>query len=167
MNEYAPTITNRRIAAMLFDIATILDDAQDSIYRVRAYRRAARRILALREEAAALVARGETLPLPGVGERIRAKLAELIAAGSMTFYQELLEDLPEPIRALMAVEGVGPKTAARLHRDLGLDGPEALLDAASRGAIRELWGFGPRREELLARAAGAPQEGVHALSHVA
>src|SRR5438876_5757445 len=106
-------MTNRHIAAVLFNIATLLDSSQDNIYRVRAYRRAARRILILPEEAAAIVARGEELPLPGVGDRLRRKLAELISTGSLTFYAELLEDLPLPVRSLMALDGVGPKIAQR------------------------------------------------------
>ena len=118
---------NRQIASLLFNIATMLDSAQDNLYRVRAYRRAARRILALREEAAAIVARGEALPLPGVGARIRRKLAELIANGSLNFYQELLDDQPAHIRALLSVEGIGPITAQQLYEGLGIDTPEALI----------------------------------------
>ena len=146
-------MTNRHIAALLFNIATLLDMAQDNVYRVRAYRRAARRILALPEEATAIVARGEELPLPGVGERLRCKLAELLATGSLTFYDELLEDLPLPVRALMALDGIGPKTAQRLHEELGIATVQDLIAAAERGKIRALYGFGACREANLARAA--------------
>src|SRR5919197_3075369 len=139
-------ITNRHIAAILFNIATLLDLAQDNVYRVRAYRRAARRILALPEEATAIVARGEDLPLPGVGERLRRKLAELLATGSLNFYDELLEDLPLPIRALMALDGIGPKIAQRLHDELGLSTAHDLIAAAEQGKTHELYGFGVHRE---------------------
>src|SRR5438876_9650716 len=146
-------MTNRCIAALLFNIATLLDMAQDNVYRVRAYRRAARRILALPEEATAIVARGEDLPLPGVGARIRRKLAELISTGSLNFYDELLEDLPLPVRALMALDGIGPKIAQRLHEELGLSTAQDLIAAAERGKVRTLYGFGVRSEINLARAA--------------
>ena len=147
---------NRHIAAILFNIATVLDMAQDNIYRVRAYRRAARRMLALPEEAAAIVARGDELPLPGVGRRVRRKVAELICSGRLDFYDELLEEyVPEPVRSLMALDGVGPKTAQRLHDQLGLAGPHDVVGAATQGRIRTLYGFGPRREERLAAAARA------------
>ncbi len=147
---------NRHIAAMLFNIATVLDSAQDNVYRVRAYHRAARRIMALPEEASAIVARGEELPLLGVGARIRRKLAELIGSGRLVFYDELLEEfVSEPVRALMALDGVGPKTAQRLHNELGLAGPQDVVGAAARGKIRALYGFGARREEQLAAAARA------------
>jgi DNA polymerase (family 10) len=148
-------MTNRRIAEMLFNIATILEMAQDNVYRVRAYRRAARRILTLREEATAIMARNEPLPLPGVGLRIRRKLAELIASGSMGFYEELLDDLPTPVATLMAVEGIGPKTAGRLNQELGVGTIEDLLAAATAGKVHALYGFGARRESRLLHAARA------------
>ena len=146
-------MTNRQIANILFNIATLLDMAQDNVYRVRAYRRAARRLLALREEATVIVARGEELPLPGVGARIRRKLAELLADGAMAFYDELLEDASPPVRALMALDGIGPKTALRLSGDLGITTAEQLIAAAEQGKINKLHGFGHRREALLAQAA--------------
>src|SRR5579871_3613271 len=138
------------MAEMLFNIATVLDMAQDNIYRVRAYRRAARRLLVLGEEAAAIAARGEELPLPGVGARIRRKLAELINTDRLTFYEELLADLPPYVGALMQLERVGPKTAQRLHDELGLCTPQDVIAAAERGKIKALYGFGERREERLA-----------------
>lgn len=153
-------MTNREIAETLFNVATLLEMAQDNPYRVRAYRRAARRILSLREEACVLVARGEALPLPGVGDRIRTRLHELIAGGRMNLYEELLEDLPRAMRSLMALEGVGPWTAMRLYQDLHLATPEQVVMAAREGHIRRLYGFGVRREAALARAASVPLLGV-------
>lgn len=148
-------MTNREIAETLFNIATMLDMAQDNVYRVRAYQRAARRMLVLPEEAAMIAARGEELPLPGVGKRIRRKLAELLTSNRLQFYDDLLEDLPEAMRALMALEGVGPKTAECLSQELGLASARDVIAAAERGRIRTLYGFGPRREANLARAARA------------
>ena len=148
-------MTNRQIAEVLFNIATLLDMAQDNLYRVRAYHRAARRIVALPEEAAAIVARGEELPLPGVGKRIRRKLAEMLASNRLSFYDELLDDLPAAMQALMALDGVGPKTAQRLIEELDFSGARDVLRAAEGGKIRALYGFGARREANLASAARA------------
>ena len=146
-------MSNLQIANILFNVATILDEAQDNPYRVRAYRHAARRVLALGESARAILARGEELPLPGVGTRMRRKLAELIATGQLGFYEELLEDQPEHVRSLLRIEGVGPKIAERLYQGLGISTPEGVLAAAQAGAIRTLYGFGERREASLAYAA--------------
>jgi DNA polymerase/3'-5' exonuclease PolX len=148
-------VGNRRIAAILFNSATLLDLAQDNVYRVRAYRRAARRILALREDAASIMARGEQLYLPGVGKRIGKKLVELIATGRLAFYEDLLEDQPEHVRALMAVDGIGPKTALRLYAGLGVRTVDDLIAAAEGKHVQLLFGFGAVREASLAQAARA------------
>jgi DNA polymerase (family X) len=111
--------------------------------------------LALREDAAAIMARGEELYLPGVGKRIRQKLTELITTGRLAFYEDLLEDQPAHIRALMAVDGIGPKTAQRLYAGLGVRTVGELIAAAERKHVQQLFGFGETRETNLARAARA------------
>ena len=146
-------MTNREIAHTLFNIATLLELADGNPYRIRAYRRAARGMLRLRVEARDLLASGKDLPLPRLGKRLREKIGQLIAGGRMAFYEELIAEQHPAIQALMAVPGVGPKTAARLFTELHLTSPEALLFAARRGRVRELWGFGARRERALAENA--------------
>lgn len=146
-------MTNREIAHILFNIATLLELGEGNPYRIRAYRRAARGMLRLDAEARDLLAAGRDLPLPGLGKRLRAKIGQLVEGGRLAFYEELIAEQHPAIQALMAVPGVGPKTAARLFTELHLTSPEALLFAARRGRVRELWGFAERREAALAEAA--------------
>lgn len=148
-------MTNREIAHILFNIATLLELAEGNPYRIQAYRRAARGMLRLDVEARDLLAAGQDLPLPGLGKRLRVKIGQLVEGGRMAFYEELIAEQHPAIQALMRVPGVGPKTAARLFTELHLTSPEALLFAARRGRVRELWGFGERRESTLALAAAS------------
>src|SRR5579885_2608051 len=113
-----------------------------------------RGILELPEPAAAIIARGEPLPVPGLGRRLRQRILELVQTGTMTFYNDLcMPALPPGVRALMAVEHVGPHIAIRLHEELGIDTPEKLWWAAHQQKIRKLPGFGPRSEARLKEAA--------------
>jgi DNA polymerase/3'-5' exonuclease PolX len=147
-------ITNRQIAEVLSSVANVLESANSNPYRVQAYRNAARGVLELQEQAATILARGEELPVPGLGERLRRRIAELVQTGTMTFYNDLcLQALPTGARALLAVEHVGPHTAIRLHEELGIDTPEKLWWAAHQERIRRLPGFGPRSEARLKEAA--------------
>ena len=146
-------MTNREVAHILFNIATLLEMAEGNPYRIRAYRRAARGMLRLRSEAAEILVAGGELPLPGLGQRLRAKIGQLLSGGRMAFYEELIAEQHPAIQDLMRVPGVGPKTAGRLFTELHLTSPEALLFAARRGRVRELWGFGERRERALAEGA--------------
>ncbi len=149
-----PQMTNRQIAEVLSGIADLLATQNSNPYRIQAYRNAARGILDLTEPAAQILARGEELPIAGMGDRLRAHINELVELGTVTFQNGLcMQTLPQGVRALMAVEHVGPYTAIRLHEELGIDSPEKLLRATQQQRIRQLSGFGPRSEERLKEAA--------------
>ena len=149
-----PQVTNHQIAEVLSGIADLLETQNSNPYRIQAYRNAARGVLDLPEPAAQMLARGEDLPLAGVGDRLRAHINELVQLGTVTFQNGLLmQTLPQGVRALMAIEHIGPYTAIRLHEELGIDSPEKLLRAAQQQRIRQLNGFGPRSEARLKEAA--------------
>lgn len=154
-------VTNRQIAEVLSDIADLLESQKANPYRIQAYRNAARGVLDLPESAADILARGEKLPVPGLGERLRARIAELVEHGSMTLQDGLcLQTLPKGVRNLMAVEHIGPYTALRLYEELDIDTPEKLWHAAQQHRIRQLRGFGERSEARLLVAAQHLLKGV-------
>jgi DNA polymerase (family 10) len=146
-------VSNAQVAEVLFNIATLLEMQQANPYRIAAYRNAARGMLALGEPAVDILARGQALAFPGLGERLRKKIGELITTGHMTFYDDLCEEsLPEDVRSLMAVRHVGPRIAMRLVGTLGITSVEQLYDAARMGRLRQHYGFGERSERRLAEA---------------
>lgn len=149
------TVTNHEAALILLNIATILEMTAGNPYRVRAYRRAARRLLALRVLATEYLTPSGELALPGLGQRLRRKLGELFTQGEMRFYRDLYNSLPEELLRLMEVEGIGPRRALRLHVELGLGSPEDVVQAAEMGRIRKLYRFGEKLEAKLAEAARA------------
>ena len=149
-----PMITNRQIAEALSSVAELLEFQNGNPYRIQAYRNAARGVLELNEPAAEIIARGERLPVPGLGQRLQFRIAELVHTGTMTFYDDLFfQSLPPAVRRLMAVEHVGPHIAVRLYEELGIDSPEKLWWAAHQQHLRDLRGFGPRSEARLKAAA--------------
>src|SRR5436309_14417955 len=149
-----PIVTNRQIAEVLSSIASLLEFQNSNPYRIQAYRNAARGVLELQEPAAAIVARGELLPVPGLGRRLQMRIAELVSTGTMTFYNDLcMQSLPQCARSLMAVEHVGPHVAIRLYEELGIDSPEKLWWAAHQQRLRKLSGFGVRSETRVKGAA--------------
>lgn len=151
-------VTNQDAAGVLFNVATILELAEDNPYRIRAYRRAARLLLGRPSDAkVALIdgKDGKELDLPGLGPRLRRKLGELLSTGRMRFYVELCAELPEEIAGLMRLPNVGPKTALRLNEELGLATAAEVYAAAQAGKIRALYGFGPNRERQLLEGAAA------------
>lgn len=149
-------VTNPQVAEVLFNIATLLEMQMANPYRVAAYRNAARGSLTLGEPIVDVLARGARLEWPGLGQRLRRKITELVTTGRMTFYDDLCEEsLPDDVRALMAVPHIGPRIALRLSGQLGIHSVPELLDAAQAHRLRPHYGFGPRSEQRLAQGAQA------------
>jgi len=145
-----PRVTNRQVAEVLSGIADLLESQRGNPYRIQAYRNAARGVLDLPEPAAGIVERGEALPIPGLGDRLRMRITELVQLGTMTFQNGLcMQTLPAGVRALMAVEHIGPYTAIRLYEELDIDSLEKLWWATQQQRIRRLPGFGTRSEARL------------------
>jgi DNA polymerase/3'-5' exonuclease PolX len=155
IDELLPArVSNQKIAEVLFNIATILEMQQANPYRIEAYRNAARGILAMREPVAPFFARGEKPPIPGLGERLRRKITEMVMTGHMTFYDDLCEEsLPEDVRDLMRVPHVGPRTALRLAGQLDIHSVPQLLLEAQQHRLRDHYGFGPRSEQRIEEGA--------------
>ncbi|WP_376795262.1 helix-hairpin-helix domain-containing protein [Thermogemmatispora sp.] len=152
--ERRPVRSNRQLAEVLASVADLLELQHGNPYRIQAYRNAARAILSLREPVAELAARGEPLPITGLGRRMQAHIAELLQRGTLTFSHDLLpQSLPAGARRLLAIEHIGPRTALRLYEDLGIDSAEKLRQAANEQRLRRLPGFGPRSELRLKEAA--------------
>src|SRR5712691_11510656 len=91
-----PIVTNSQIAEVLSGIAGLLEFQNSNPYRIQAYRNAARGVLELEEPAAEILARGDSLPIPGLGKRLRARIEELVHTGTMTFYNDLYMPLLPP-----------------------------------------------------------------------
>ncbi|MBX5450777.1 helix-hairpin-helix domain-containing protein [Thermogemmatispora sp.] len=152
--EHRPIHSNRQLAEVLASVADLLERQHGNPYRIQAYRNAARAILALREPIAEIAARGEPLPLEGLGRRMQAHIRELLQRGTLTFSSDLLpQGLPAGARRLLAIPHIGPHTALRLYEELGIDSAEKLWQAASEQRLRQLPGFGPRSEQRLKAAA--------------
>jgi DNA polymerase (family 10) len=149
-------MTNREIAAVLFNISAILDTQHGNPYRIRAYRRAARNLLRARYSIAERVAAGKPLGLPRLGKSLTAKISALAAKDALPFYEELCETLPSEERALikLGVPGLGPTMAARIHRDLGSTDPASIRRAAASGKLQKVWGIGPKRTAAILDAVG-------------
>jgi len=154
-------MTNREIAAVLFNVSAILRAHEGNPFRIRAYRRAARALLRMRQPVRERVAQKLPLGIPGLGERLTEKISALAREGRHPFYDEIIDMLPPDEARLVRVPGIGPTIAARIHRDLGPTDPASITRAAAEGRLTRVWGVGPRRQAAILDAlAPAPQRGA-------
>lgn len=142
---------NARVAEVLYEIGEILTIKGDR-FRSRAFNVAAQRVTALTENIDEIRARGELQEIPGVGKSIAGIIEEVLDTGGSRQLEELRESLPRGVRELMELEGVGPKTAMRLQRELGIVSIDDLEAAAKAQRLRGLKGFGEKSEENILRA---------------
>ena len=88
-------MNNTEIARVFDDIAELLKLKKDSIFKIRAYQKAARSIEELPMEVEQLVAESKLKEIPGVGEAITKKITELVTTGRLCFYERLKAELKE------------------------------------------------------------------------
>ncbi len=146
--------TNQNIAARLREAADLLDQQGANPFRVNAYRRAARTVDGLTEDATALFAReglDGLIALPGIGRSLAAAIAEMVRTGSWAQLQRL-RGAVEPDQLFQSIPGVGPELARRIHDRLGVDTLEALELAAHDGRLEKVDGVGPRRAAMVGAA---------------
>jgi histidinol phosphatase-like PHP family hydrolase len=144
-------VTNTDIARTLVEIADLLEIKAENPFKIRAYRTAAETITD-EERPLAGMPPAERLALPGIGKDLAAKLTELIDTGSIRYHQQLLEEFPPTILDLLRLQGVGPKTVARLYGELGVRTLEELEQAARDGRIRRMQGMGLKKEAQILKA---------------
>src|SRR5215211_4392056 len=129
---------NQICAFEIFTVASLLEARGANPYRVLAYRRAAVRLLRMSEDASTYLDEHGELALPGLGQRLRRKLGELVRTGHLSFHDELIAAEPRPIRTLMTVPGIGPRTADRLVGESRVRGLKSLARAARQGRLQRL-----------------------------
>lgn len=142
--------SNADIARVLLRIRTLMELAGESFYKYMAYERAAATI----ENAppvGGLLASGELTALPGIGKSLAAVIAEIAVSGTAAQLEALQERFPSTIFEVLAVSGIGVKTAAMLWERYGIgslaDLERALEDGSLAGAPR----LGPKSLENLRR----------------
>jgi DNA polymerase (family 10) len=145
-------MTNREIAAALDQVADLLEFQNANPFRVRAYRGAARRAKDSSESLAGIAReRGAAAltELDGIGKDLADKIVELATTGKLEFLDGLLAEVPPGVLDLLKVPGLGPKKAAALNKELGIQTLDHLRAACEAQAVRALKGFGAKTEEAI------------------
>lgn len=140
-------LTNHEVAEIFSAIADLMEILDEDRFRVQAYRRASDAIRDLPAPLATYRDRGELETIPGVGKAIAAKIGELLDTGELQYYNRLQEKAPPGVRELLRVPGVGPRTAGRLYRELGITSLAELKRAAEERRLATLKGFGAKMIE--------------------
>ncbi len=155
-----PLPSNAELAEEFELLADMLELDGADAFRLTAYRRAATRIRESAVPVAQLAQEGSATKLSGIGTTIQNKILEYSETGDLSAVAKLREKLPAGLVEVMHVPGLGPKTARKLHSELGIQSAADLRAAAEQGRLAELPGLGPKTEEKILKALAKPKAKV-------
>ncbi|MFM8804649.1 MAG: DNA polymerase/3'-5' exonuclease PolX [Planctomycetia bacterium] len=157
-------MTNADIAAAFEQVADLLEYQGDNVFRVRAYRNAARMIGGMVEPLASVRAdSSRTLTdLEGIGADLAGKIAGLLDTGELPLLAELRKAVPAVVFELMRVPGLGPKKVKLLVDQLGIDSLESLERACREGRVEHVKGFGAKTQATILENIAFAKDPEHA-----
>ena len=144
-------MNNKGIAQIFNEISDLLEFQGANPFRVRAYRNGARIIGDLAEPLDSVLEDEDRklTDLEGIGKDLAEKITTLVETGELPQHQNLLEEVPQSVLAVMRVPGLGPKKAATLFKELNVATLEQLQAACEAKQVRELKGFGTKTEQTI------------------
>src|SRR6266496_2722613 len=123
---------NEQVAGAFREMAALLELNGEQGFRVRAYDRAARGLSGYGADLAGLSDK-ELATISGVGRSMAAKVREYLETGHVRALDELRAEVPEGLRVLVRVPGIGPRKARLIHERLGVATVDDLAAALGAG----------------------------------
>jgi len=143
---------NAEVAEQFDLLADLLELEGAESFRVIAYRRAATRMRETSASIAQLALSGRAKELQGIGKTIEEKIVQIVEQGEIEALGRKRALVPPGVVEFMRLPGLGPKTAARIWRELGVTTVVELKQAAEAERLRGLAGLGPKSEERILKA---------------
>ncbi len=129
---------NDELADQLELLADLSELEGEDSFRVLAYRRAATRIRETGGPVAQLALEGKAKALSGIGKTIEEKIVQVVETGEMAALTKRKALVPEEVVKFMRLPGLGPKTARRIWKELGVTTLTELKRAAEQQRLRAL-----------------------------
>ncbi|MFW5970312.1 MAG: DNA polymerase/3'-5' exonuclease PolX [Halofilum sp. (in: g-proteobacteria)] len=143
-------LRNKDIADHCERLANLLEIEGANPFRVRAWRNAAATIAGLSHSVADLVeADTDLTEYPHIGHDIAEGVRSLVTTGHLPPLDEIAARVPPELADLTQVQGLGPKGVKALYDHFRLRTLDDLERVLREGRVRELSGFGAKKEAAL------------------
>ena len=158
---------NQQVAKIFNELAQLLELQGESIFRIRAYRRAAQNIDGFSKDVAAC-SEEELMQIPGIGKDLAGKIREYCETGRIAKHQELIKTMPSGVLEMSRIPGVGPKTAKMLYDKANIKSIDELEALARSGRLAGLRGIQKKTEENILKGIEQLNRGTgrHLISRV-
>ena len=145
-------MTKSEIAAVLEEVAALLELKGENPFKIRAYTNAARSLETFGGNISSLQDEEALSKIPGIGKSIAEKIKELAATGSLKYLEELRAEFPAAILELFSISGLGAKKIKALYEQLQVSSIEQLRQACETGRVAQLPGFGETTQIKICKA---------------
>src|SRR6058998_3025723 len=148
---------NSDVADQLDLLADLSEIRGDDSFRVSAYRSAATRVRETAAPVAELAVAGRAKEQQGIGKTIEGKIIEIVRDGEIHALTRRKSEIPGELVLFMRLPGLGPKSARKIWKELGITTVDGLKAAAVAQQLRGHAGIGAGTEEKIATALAKPQ----------
>ena len=155
---------NKELANIFNQIADALEYKGDNVFRVIAYRKAARQLEELVEDVEELHKQEKLESIPGIGEGIAKKISEYLRTGKMKKLEEVTKSIPEGLLELLNIQNLGPKTVALANRHLGVKNLADMKKVIASGSLAKLPMMGEKKVENIKKGIELYERGHERLS---
>ncbi|KXG77658.1 DNA polymerase/3'-5' exonuclease PolX [Fervidicola ferrireducens] len=138
---------NYLVSFIFSDIADMLEIKGENIFKIRAYRKAARAIANLTEDVEYLVKTSSLAGIEGIGKALEEKIREIINSGTCEYYEKLKSEVPKGLVEMLKIPGLGAKKIRTIYERLNIITIEELEQAAKQRKLRGLPGIGVKTEQ--------------------
>ncbi len=155
---------NKELARIFDRIADALEFKGEMVFRVLAYRKAARVLDELVEDVEVLRREGKLDELPGIGAGIAKKIVEYLETGKMKKYAEVTKGIPDSLLNMLDIQNLGPKTLALANKMLKVRTIADLKKVIASGTLAELPQMGEKKVENIRKGIEQYEKGHERLS---
>ena len=142
---------NGKISAQITKLADLLEFQGANSFKIRAYRRGARVIKDSTDSFETIVSHdpSQLLQIDGIGKGVAEKITQLVQEGEISEINEILETVPSTVLDILRIPGLGPKKAAALYQELGIQTLDQLQAACQANEVQQLKGFAAKTEQSI------------------
>ncbi|MES2419297.1 MAG: helix-hairpin-helix domain-containing protein [Bacteroidota bacterium] len=141
---------NKAISRSLKLLAQLMELHEENPFKIKSVANAAFKIDKLPFSLAGKTI-AELEKIDGIGKSISAKIAELLATGTIKELDDSLAQTPEGVVEMLGIKGIGPKKIAIIWHDLQIETVGELYYACNENRLIEAKGFGLKTQEEVKR----------------
>jgi len=155
-------MNNKEIASIFYRIGDALEIKGENVFKIRAYRLAARNIIDLPREVSALFKQDPSQldSIPGIGRDLKEKIVEMLSSGRLAYFESLMKEFPSGFFDMLKLSGLGPKRLKKFKEKLNIKNIDDLEKACRQHSVSELESEGERSEAKLSEAIKYYKKGV-------